>query len=194
MSYQPRSSNHNESDDHHDNRRLYSPYQDLRVPAQTLYKLFTSPEYLFQEESIAQRRSWGENLTYYTGISYLSGTVVGAGKGLVKGVKASEARDTMKLRVNRILNASGHAVRTIGNRVGVIGLVYAVMESVMVKARDADDIINSVEAGLATGALYKAAAGPRSVPVAGAIGGIAFWSFEISKENKFHAEKIHQWK
>ncbi|KAL7588613.1 hypothetical protein Lser_V15G37679 [Lactuca serriola] len=29
------------------------------------------------------------------------------------------------------------------------------MESGMVKARDADDIINSVVAGLATGALYK---------------------------------------
>ncbi|CAH1425447.1 unnamed protein product [Lactuca virosa] len=173
MSYQPRSSNHNENDDHHDNRRLYNPYQDLRVPAQTLYKLPTSPEYLFQEESIAQRRSWGENLTYYTGIGYLSGAVVGAGKGLVEGVKASEAGDTMKLRVNRILNASGHAGRTIGNRAGVIGLLYAGMESGMVKARDADDIINSVVAGLATGALYKAAAGPRSAAVAGAIGGIA---------------------
>ncbi|KAL7589014.1 hypothetical protein Lser_V15G37680 [Lactuca serriola] len=88
MSYQPRSSNHNESDDHHDNRRLYNAYQDLRVPAQTLYKLPTSPEYLFQEESIAQRRSWGENLTYYTGIGYLIGAVVGVGKGLVEGVKA----------------------------------------------------------------------------------------------------------
>ncbi|KAL4589262.1 hypothetical protein LXL04_002168 [Taraxacum kok-saghyz] len=174
MSYQPRSSNHNESDDdHHHNRRLYNPYQDLRVPVQTLYKLPTSPEYLFQEESVAQRRSWGENLTYYTGIGYLGGAVVGAGKGLVEGVKASEPGDTAKLRVNRILNASGHAGRKIGNRAGVIGLLYAGLESGMVAVRDADDIINSVVAGLGTGALYKAAAGPRSAAVAGAIGGIA---------------------
>lgn len=79
----------------------------------------------------------------------------------------------MKLKVNRILNASGHAGRKIGNRAGVIGLLYAGMESGMVAVRDTDDIINSVVAGLGTGALYKAAAGPRSAAVAGAIGGIA---------------------
>lgn len=42
----------------------------------------------------------------------------------------------------------------------------------MVAVRDTDDIINSVVAGLGTGALYKAASGPRSAAVAGAIGGV----------------------
>ncbi|GFY97174.1 translocase of inner mitochondrial membrane 23 [Actinidia rufa] len=97
MAYQPRSSNHN-ADDNDPNRPLYNPYQDLQVPIQTLYKLPTSPEFLFQEESLAQRRSWGENLTYYTGIGYLAGSVTGAGKGLVEGIKSSEPGDTMKLR------------------------------------------------------------------------------------------------
>lgn len=36
-----------------------------------------------------------------------------------------------------------------------------------------DDLLNSVLAGLGTGALYKAASGPRSAAVAGAIGGLA---------------------
>ncbi|CAI9260348.1 unnamed protein product [Lactuca saligna] len=147
MSYQPGSSNQNESDNHHEKCWIYNPYQDLRVPIQTLYKLPTSLEYLFQEESIAQR--------------------LGAGKGLVEGVKASEAGGTMKLRVNHILNAFRHADRTISNRAGVIRLLYTGMESRMVKARDADNIINSVVAGLATGALYKVASIARS------IGGIA---------------------
>nr|GEV01652.1 mitochondrial import inner membrane translocase subunit TIM23-1-like [Tanacetum cinerariifolium] len=139
---------HGESDDGHRNRRLYNPYQDLNLPTQTLYKLPTSPEYLFQEESIAQRRSWGENLTYYTGIGYLSGAVIGAGKGGLSG-------------------------RMIGNRAGVIGLLYAGLESGMVAARDVDDVFNSVAAGLGTGALFKAASGVRSAALAGAIGGIA---------------------
>lgn len=153
------------------NRRLYNPYQDLQVPIQTLYKLPTSPEFLFQEESLAQRRSWGENLTFYTGIGYLSGSVVGAGKGFIDGVKASEPGDTLKLRVNRILNGSGHTGRKFGNRVGVIGLIYAGMESGMVAIRDTDDVINCVVAGLGTGAFYRAAAGLRSAAVAGVIGG-----------------------
>ncbi|KAL6972687.1 hypothetical protein U1Q18_026860 [Sarracenia purpurea var. burkii] len=165
MAYHP-------EDDKDRNRRLYNPYQDLQVPIQNLYKLPTSPEFLFQEESVAQRRSWGENLTYYTGIGYLGGAIAGAGKGLVEGVKASEPGDTMKLRVNRILNASGHTGRKFGNRAGVIGLLYAGMESGMVAIRDTDDVVNSVVAGLGTGALYKAASGPRSAAVAGAIGGV----------------------
>ncbi|XP_049399329.1 mitochondrial import inner membrane translocase subunit TIM23-1-like [Solanum stenotomum] len=160
-----------DSNDDGQNRRLYNPYQNLQVPIKTLYKLPSSPEFLFHEESLAQRRSWGENLTFYTGIGYLSGSVVGAGKGFIEGVKASEPGDTLKLRINRILNGSGHTGRKFGNRVGVIGMMYAGLESGMVAIRDTDDVINSVVAGLGTGAFYRAAAGLRSAAVAGVIGG-----------------------
>lgn len=164
------SKTHREDDDH--SRRLYNPYQDLQVPARNLYHLSTSPEFLFQEESVAQRRSWGENLTYYTGCGYLSGSVVGAGRGFVEGVRAAEKGDTWKLRTNRILNASGQSGRKFGNRLGVIGLLYAGLESGIGAVRDTDDYANSVLAGLGTGALFRAAAGPRSAAVAGAIGGL----------------------
>ncbi|CBI35916.3 unnamed protein product, partial [Vitis vinifera] len=125
------------SQNDNDNRRLYNPYQDLQIPIQNIYKLPTSPEFLFQEESVAQR--------------------------------PSEPGDTVKLRINRILNASGHAGRKFGNRAGVIGLMYAGLESGIVAVRDTDDVVNSVVAGLGTGALYRAAAGVRSAAVAGAI-------------------------
>ncbi|KAL2539117.1 Mitochondrial import inner membrane translocase subunit TIM23-1 [Abeliophyllum distichum] len=173
MAYQPGVPNHSTThDDNESNRRLYNPYHDLQVPIQTIYKLPTSPEYLFPEESRAQRRSWGENLTYYTGIGYLAGASVGAAKGLGSGVKSIESTDTLKLKINRVLNGSGQAGRQLGNRCGIIGLLYAGLESGMVAARDTDDVINSVVAGLGTGAIYKAAAGPRSAAVAGAIGGV----------------------
>ncbi|KAL8522578.1 hypothetical protein ACS0TY_012652 [Phlomoides rotata] len=171
MAYQPRAPDHN-TDENNSNRRLYNPYQNLNFPTQTPFNLPTSPEFLFEEESIAQRRSWGENLTYYTGIGYLAGATGGAAKGLAAGVKSIETTDTLKLKINRILNGSGHAGRQIGNRCGVIGLMYAGLESGMVVVRDTDDVINSVVAGLGTGVLYKAASGPRSAAVAGAIGGV----------------------
>ncbi|GAB2293330.1 hypothetical protein Dimus_027532 [Dionaea muscipula] len=166
----PAKQTQDEETQHH---RVYSPYHDLQIPYQTIYQLPSRPEYLFHEESVHQRRSWGENLTYYTGCGYLSGAVAGAGKGLIDGVRAFEPGDTTKLRINRVLNASGHAGRVFGNRVGVIGLMYAGLESGIVAVRDTDDLINSVLAGLGTGALYKAASGPRSAAVAGAIGGLA---------------------
>lgn len=173
MAYQPRAPNfEDDKNDHSEGGRLYNPYQDLNIPYQTLYRLPTSPEFLFQEEAVAQRRSWSENLTYYTGMAYLGGAGGGAVMGIAEGVKAAEPGDTLKLKINRILNASGQSGRNFGNRLGILGLMYAGMESGMVAWRDTDDVINSVVAGLGTGALYKAAAGPRSAAVAGAIGGL----------------------
>ncbi|XP_054783904.1 mitochondrial import inner membrane translocase subunit TIM23-2-like [Prosopis cineraria] len=152
--------------------RLYNPYKDLEVPIRNLYQLPTSPEYLFVEEARRKRRSWGENLTFYTGCGYLAGAVGGAGGGLVDGVKSFESGDTTKLRINRVLNASGHAGRAWGNRLGVIGLMYAGIESGIQAVRDTDDVWNSMAAGLGTGALYRAARGVRSAAVAGAVGGV----------------------
>ncbi|XP_072987960.1 mitochondrial import inner membrane translocase subunit TIM23-2-like [Typha latifolia] len=158
-----------------DGRHLYDPYRRL-------YDLPTSPEFLFQEESLAQRRSWGENLTYYTGVGYLCGAVSGAGIGLRRAACAAEPGDTLKIRVNRVLNSSGQDGRRIGNRVGVIGLLYAGMESGMVSFRSKDDWINSVVAGLGTGAIYRAASGPRSAAVAGAIGGLMVGAVVAGKQ------------
>ncbi|KAL6539237.1 hypothetical protein OROGR_011886 [Orobanche gracilis] len=171
MAYQPRAPDQT-ADVNSSSRRLYNPYQDLGLPAQTLYNLPTSPEFLFQEESIDKRRSCSENLTYYTGIGYLAGATTGAVKGFSTGVKAIEPSDTLKLKINRILNGSVHDGGRVGNRSGIIGLMYAGLESGIVAARGTDDVINSVVAGLGTGALYKAAAGPRSAALAGAIGGV----------------------
>ena len=58
--------------------RLYNPYEGLNtaVDPRTLknvYRLPKQPEYLFSEEATVHRRSWSENLTYYTGTGYLSG-------------------------------------------------------------------------------------------------------------------------
>ncbi|MCL7048475.1 hypothetical protein MKW94_030342 [Papaver nudicaule] len=54
-----------------------------------------------------------------------------------------------------------------------MGLIFAGLESAMIHFRDTDDMVNTVVAGLGTGALYRAASGVRSAAVAGAIGGLA---------------------
>ncbi|XP_034682646.1 mitochondrial import inner membrane translocase subunit TIM23-2-like [Vitis riparia] len=162
-----------QSTDSNRKTRVYHPYQDLQVPIQNLYNLPTSPEYLFDEESLHQRRSWSENLQYYTGSGYLSGAIIGGAKGSIEGIRAAEAGDTLKLRVNRVLNSGGQTGRRFGNSMGVLGLIFSGLESGMIHWRDTDDMLNSVFAGLGTGAMYRAAAGPRSAAIAGAIGGLA---------------------
>jgi import inner membrane translocase subunit TIM23 len=159
--------------------RIYKPFAQYRgsgfdpKSAELLYRLTSSPEFLFPEEEAVQRRNWSENLTYYTGCGYLSGAVAGGAMGLVEGYRAAEPGDTAKLRVNRLLNASGHRGRSYGNKMGVVGLLYAGMESGIVHYRDKDDVLNSVMAGLGTGALFKIASGPRAAALAGAVGGLA---------------------
>ncbi|XP_018456869.2 mitochondrial import inner membrane translocase subunit TIM23-2 [Raphanus sativus] len=172
------------NNNNNNNTRLYNPYQNFEVPikSQYLYKLPTSPEYLFAEESLKQRRSWGENLTFYTGTAYLGGSVSGAAVGIFSGVKNFESGDTTKLKINRILNSSGHTGRTWGNRVGIVGLMYAGIESGVVAVMDRDDVWTSVVAGLGTGAVFRAARGVRSAAVAGALGGLAAGAVVAGKQ------------
>ncbi|KAF7843542.1 mitochondrial import inner membrane translocase subunit TIM23-2-like [Senna tora] len=131
------------------------------VPASNLPSIFSS-----------KRIGVCENLIFYTGCGYFAGAVGGAAVGLVEGVKSFESGDTTKLRVNRVLNASGHSGRAWRRRLCGLGLLYAGIESGIEAARDTDDVWNSVAAGLGTGALYRAVRGVRSAAVAGAVGGV----------------------
>ncbi|KAK7391896.1 hypothetical protein VNO78_20319 [Psophocarpus tetragonolobus] len=157
----------------HHNTRLYHPYQDLNVPIQKLYNLPTAPDHLFPEEAARTHRSCADNLQYYTGSAYLSGALVGTARGTLLGLRAAEPTDSLKIRLNHVLNSGGHSGRRLGNSLGVLGLIFAALESGIIHFRGTDDFVSSAVAGLGTGALYRAAAGPRSAAIAGAIGGIS---------------------
>ena len=146
----------------------------------TLYRLPSSPEFLFPEEAGVHRRNWSENLTYYTGSGYLSGAMIGSVVGSLDGLRAADPDDTLKLRVNRVLNAGGHRARSLGNTLGILGLFYAALESGVVHLRgggssfpadERNNVANSAAAGLCTGILFKIASGPRAAAFAGAVGG-----------------------
>jgi import inner membrane translocase subunit TIM23 len=57
---------------------LYNPYEGLSTAVdprvlRSVYKLPSQPEFLFSEQATVHRRSWSENLTYYTGTGYATG-------------------------------------------------------------------------------------------------------------------------
>lgn len=167
--------------------RLYNPYAELYGAAdlkslESVYRLPSAPEYLFPDEAAVQRRNWSENLTYYTGCGYGAGAIAGGAKGAIEGLRSQEMTDTMKIRVNRLLNASGHRGRVMGNTLGILGLLYAGFESTASHYRGTDDMLNTVIAGLGTGVMYKAAAGPRTAAIAGALGGVAAAGLAAGKQ------------
>ncbi|KAF0924775.1 hypothetical protein E2562_014574 [Oryza meyeriana var. granulata] len=105
-------------------RRLYAPERPKAI-----YDLSTSLECLFKEEALMQTCSWGENLTFYNGISYLTGAMAGALVGLTCAPAEAEHGESAKLRLSRALNQSGSVSRTYANRLGVIAMLFAGSES-----------------------------------------------------------------
>ena len=159
----------------------YNPYSGLGGPfdpgmSQKLYSLSTTPEYLFDEERTMRTRTWGENMTYLTGVGYLGGSVAGGGIGLYKGLQTPREAvgiDTTKLKLNRVLNAVSQRGRTFGNAWGAIGLFYAGLESAsMMYTEHRFDPACSIFAGAGAGVLYKSMNGLRAMVVYGAGGGI----------------------
>jgi len=62
-------------------------------------------------------RHWGDKLTYSLGVSYLSGALMGAAYGTVEGMRAG-AGLPLKLKVNRLLNHTGHRGGKLANGLG----------------------------------------------------------------------------
>ena len=162
--------------------------------------LISQPEFLFAEEATVHRRSWSENLTYYTGVGYLAGAGVGGARGAAAalrggsqdagapafagvggGAGASSSvpppppSSSARLLVNRVLNSSGRSGRGAANALGALGLLFAAAESAADAALDGrgPEAAPPLLAGFASGALFRSPRGPRAAAVAGAVGAVA---------------------
>jgi import inner membrane translocase subunit TIM23 len=151
--------------------------RDVKGP----FRLPKEPEFLFIEEAAAHRRSWSENLTYYTGVGYLAGAVLGGGMGAYRAITTpvtlatAEGLPSQRLRINQLLNTSGKLGRSAGNALGVVGLMFSSSESFLRHMNDGalPEDMATVGAGTLTGAIYRSARGPRQAVAAAAVGTFA---------------------
>lgn len=136
---------------------------------------------------MVQRRSWSENLTYYTGVGYMTGAFAGGGVGMYKvlgpgslgdaaksGMSMGQSNLSQRMRVNQVLNSSGKLGRSAGNALGVLGLLFSSSESFYLYLNDRilpEDLM-TVAAGATTGVIFRSVRGPRQALAAGAVGSI----------------------
>lgn len=160
--------------------RLYDPYAGISSALggrHAAFQLPEGPEFVFQEEAAAKRRSWGENLQFYTGVGYLGGGATGFAIGGYKYLQMPQepAFNTIKLKANRLLNTSGSIGRRMACSAAVLGLYFSLSESYINYLNNArvPDEACTVAAGFVTAGLFRSVRGPKAAVIAGTVGAVA---------------------
>ncbi|KAF9431196.1 Mitochondrial import inner membrane translocase subunit tim23 [Podila epigama] len=127
---------------------------------------------------ILPSRGWSDDLTYGTGVAYLTGLSAGGAFGFYEGLRSSPS-PAFKVRLNTVLNSMTRRGPFIGNSAGVMALMYNGINGAIARARGQYDPVNSVAAGALTGALFKSTAGLRAAGSAGGVCAVlaGIWAF-----------------
>ena len=96
----------------------------------------------------------------------------GAPRGPHLRVRRDDRAETSRLRASCALTQCGAVGRSYGRRLGIIGLLFAGVESAAAGLRGEDDWKNTIAAGLGAGLLYRSGAGPRSAVFGCVVGGL----------------------
>jgi len=127
-----------------------------------------SLDYLFNEDFLEYRKkTWGEQMTYLGGVSYLTGSIAGGAYGFAEAARASRGKSA-KLFVNAALNSVGKRATVAAQGMGVCAIMFSAFESIIYHYRSDDLPENYIAAGALTGMLYKSTRGIKSAGVWGA--------------------------
>lgn len=103
----------------------------------------------------------------------VTGLATGSGYGVVEGLRQS-AGERQRIRVNKVLNATGMRGPRWGNSLGCIAMMCSIFESIAYNVRGEDDLLNPAGAAALTGTLYKITSGPKAaIPFALGLGAAA---------------------
>ncbi|XP_002962867.2 mitochondrial import inner membrane translocase subunit TIM23-1 [Selaginella moellendorffii] len=127
-------------------------------------------------------RDFLDDLVFFSGAGFLTGAFVGGATAVMDCLRFGDASDTLKLRINQILNMAGHRGRKAGASLGTVGFVYASLHNGLVCARGRDDPASFIAATAGTGAIFRSAAGIRPASVAGASGGLIAAAILVGRE------------
>lgn len=120
-------------------------------------------------QSALPSRGWTDDLSYGTGVTYLTALTAGGLWGLTEGLRKTPPSAPPKLRLNAVLNSVTRRGPFLGNSAGVIAMVYNGINSTLGYARGKHDAANSILAGALSGMLFKSTRGLRPMMISGGI-------------------------
>jgi len=123
-------------------------------------------QFIFPEGASRTRGRLEKSFSQIGAACFLGGGYGGL-NGLYRGVKDVQSRALIGAnRRTQLLNFVAKGGASSAQTVGVISLMYSVFGVILSKARDADDELNTVIAGTATGLLFKS---PAFAPAGGTL-------------------------
>uniref|UniRef100_A0A6T9YNV7 Mitochondrial import inner membrane translocase subunit TIM23 n=1 Tax=Erythrolobus madagascarensis TaxID=708628 RepID=A0A6T9YNV7_9RHOD len=126
-----------------------------------------SLDYLFNEDFLDYRKkTWGEQMTYLGGVSYLTGSLAGGAYGFAEAARASRGKSA-KLFVNAALNSVGKRATVAAQGMGVCAIMFSAFESIIYRYRNDDLPENYLAAGALSGMLYKSTRGLKTASLWG---------------------------
>ncbi|OMJ15390.1 Mitochondrial import inner membrane translocase subunit tim23 [Smittium culicis] len=139
-------------------------------------------------------RGWSDDLCYGAGTMYLSGLAIGGTWGFFTGAKLPAKN--FKIKLNGILNNMTRRGPFVGNSLGVLGLYYNSLYSIIGNARSSKDFFTSVYSAGLTGLIFRSTKGIKSALVASVVFSslMAAYQFATNRENvpDFDWKKIKQ--
>lgn len=125
-------------------------------------------DFIFPEGASHQRGRFELAFSQIGGSVFLGGAVGGV-RGFYNGLRETKEL-TGPVKRTQMLNFITKRGASMAQAVGVVALMYSIFGVVISKVRGADDELNTLAAGTATGLLYKSSAGWRAGLKAGGVG------------------------
>ncbi|CDH11000.1 probable Mitochondrial import inner membrane translocase subunit TIM23 [Zygosaccharomyces bailii ISA1307] len=119
-------------------------------------------------QGLIPSRGWTDDLCYGTGAVYLIGLGTGGAYGFFEGLRNIPPNSPGKLQLNTVLNHITRRGPFLGNNMGVLALMYNLVNSSIDTFRGKHDTVGSVGAGAITGALFKSSRGVKPMAYASA--------------------------
>jgi import inner membrane translocase subunit TIM23 len=127
-------------------------------------------------------RTWGQQISYYAGVSYLGGGVGGGLFGLYKGLSSGKQLPNLTLKTNAVINNVSKSATSKANMLGVLGIMYISYSHLFASGSHKKTSWHNLAAAVCSGATYYSLGGVKATITGAFLGGVVFGAYSAVAE------------